>query len=197
MKPKTIGLLLMLLPIGIRAQSAPRVVRDIASVQTVCSQGGLAKSIENNQFLYDLLSRFYVELEQQFRVQVQRTSRVRFAYLGMSRTPLPPGFGYTGGIVSLAEADLKCDARLDSYGEIEAIDATTFRVSISLGIRRNATSTERSLSLAEKGNLLTLWHHALRSNAFTADKLRSTAGYHALQFAADLASATKRGPGTR
>jgi hypothetical protein len=95
-------------------------------------------------------------------------------------------------IIRLADAPARCDATIDSGGEIQVINPSTFRATVYFGIRRNATSTEqRNLSEAEKGNTLTLWHYKLVSNVFSEDKLRYTADLHALQLAASFMSATK------
>jgi hypothetical protein len=64
------------------AQSTPKIVGHISSVRTVCAYDALTKNHETNEVLFDILDRFYSELEDQFRKQVQRESDIRFAYRG-------------------------------------------------------------------------------------------------------------------
>ena len=191
MRQKIFLLLVMLAsPAYVMAQNAPKIVRQISSVQTVCTEDLLAKNHESNEVLFGLLDKFYGELEDQFRAQVQRSSSIGFAYSGYSSSRAAVKFAYYR-MIRPEEAKAKCDASIRSGGGIQAVSPTTFRVTIYLGIRRNATPAERSLSEAEKGNTLTLWHYKLQSNTFTTDTLRYTAHLHALQLAASLISATK------
>jgi hypothetical protein len=189
-------------PVGVQTtatatQATPTIVTRIALLQNVCTDDLLHKNHESNVVLFEVLNRFYSELEGQFRMQVQRSTKIRFLYYGTPSANAPAKFGFTR-IIGLSDAAASCDATIYSSGEIQTINPSMFQATVYIGIRRNATAAEqRNLSEVDKGNTLTLWHYKLVSNVFSDDKLRYTADLHALQLAASFISATKNQSVTR